>query len=56
VEIGERPPALSAHEWYDFLRANAIDTYQTFSGARGVFRLDRARLEALKAESVKTTA
>jgi hypothetical protein len=56
VEIGERPQGLSPHEWYDFLRANAIDTYQTFSGARGLFRLERARLEALKAASVKTPA
>ena len=56
VEIGERPQALSPHEWYDFLRANAIDAYQPFSGARGVFRLERARLDALKLESVKTAA
>jgi len=56
VEIGERPQALSPHEWYDFLRANSIDAYQPFSGARGVFRLERARLDALKLESVKTAA
>ena len=56
VEIGERPQRLTPHEWYNYLRLNAIDAYQTYSGARGVFRLERARLDALKAESVKSAA
>jgi len=56
VEIGERPPGLSPQEWFNFLSQAAGDAYQTFSGARGVFRLDRDRLDALKAEGVKNAA
>ncbi len=56
VEIGERPQGLTPQEWFNFLSLAAGDAYQAFSGARGVFRLDRARLDALKAESVKSAA
>lgn len=56
VEIGERPQGLSPQEWFNFLSLNAGDAYQVYSGARGVFRLDRARLDALKAECAKSAA
>ena len=56
VEIGERPPGLTPQQWFNFLCLAAGDAYQAYSGARGVFRLERAKLEALKAESVKAAA
>jgi len=56
VEIGERPRGLSPQEWFNFLSQTAGDAYQAFAGARGIFRLDRDRLDALKAESVKSPA
>jgi hypothetical protein len=56
VEIGERPPGLSPQEWFNFLSHAAGDAYQAFSGARGVFRIERVRLDTLKAESVNGAA
>lgn len=51
VEIGERPPALSPQKWFNDLSDRAGSTYQVFSGGRGVFRLPRGALDAIKAES-----
>jgi hypothetical protein len=48
VEISERPASLSPQDWFNFLSAKAGDVYQTLAGGRGVFRLTRAELEALK--------
>jgi hypothetical protein len=56
VEIGERPEGLSPQEWFNFLSQAAGDAYQPFSGGRGVFRLGRGKIDALKAESVKSAA
>jgi hypothetical protein len=56
VEIGERPEGLSPQEWFNFLSTNAGDAYQAFSGARGVFRLSRERVEQLKAQSRQSAA
>lgn len=56
VEIGERPQGLSPQEWFNFLSSAAGDAYQAFSGARGVFRFERERLEALKSECVRGAA
>ena len=56
VEIGEWPEGSSPQEWFNFLSTNAGDAYQVFSGARGVFRLSRDRLEQLKAECRKSAA
>ena len=56
VEIGERPQGLTPQQWFDVLSLNAIDARQGFAGARGVFRLTRERIDALKAESEKSAA
>ena len=51
VEISERPASLSPQEWYNFLCDKAGTSYQALMGGRGVFRLDRAQVDGLKAES-----
>jgi hypothetical protein len=56
VEIGERPPALSPQQWYEILCAKAGTSYQPLAGGRAVFRLTRAELEALKADSAPSAA
>ncbi len=56
VEISERPAALSPQEWFNFLSDKAGTHYQTLSGGRGVFRLKRLEVDALKAESAPAPA
>lgn len=52
VEISERPPALSPQDWFNFLSDRVGGTsYQALSGGRGIFRLTRDQVEALKVES-----
>lgn len=52
VEIGERPTSLSPQDWFNFLSDKAGEVYQAFAGGRGVFRLTRAELDALKQAAV----
>jgi hypothetical protein len=56
VEISERPTALSPQEWFNCLCDKAGTDYQPLSGGRGVFRLTRAQVDALKAKSAPTAA
>ena len=48
VEIGDRPEGVPPQDWFDFLSDNAGNAYQAFAGGRGVFRLTKAELDALK--------
>ena len=45
---GRRP--LSPQEWFNCLSDKAGNDYQPLSGGRGVFRLTRTVVDALKAE------
>ena len=56
VEISERPTGLSPQEWFNFLSDKAANTYQALAGGRGVFRLTRSEVDALKVESTPTAA
>jgi hypothetical protein len=56
VEISERPAALNPQDWFNFLSDKAGTVYQTLSGGRGVFRLTRAQVDMLKAESAPSAA
>jgi hypothetical protein len=56
VEISERPVALSPQQWFNYLSDKAADVYQPLAGGRGVFRLTRGVLDALKAESTPSAA
>ncbi|KAB2944004.1 MAG: hypothetical protein K8F92_06560 [Hyphomicrobium sp.] len=48
TEIGERPSGASPQQWFNRL-SDAGDThYQALSGGRGVFRMTRGIIDALK--------
>lgn len=51
VEISERPQGLSPQDWFNFLSDKVGMEYQPLSGGRGVFRLTRAVVDALKTEN-----
>lgn len=48
TEIGERPAAESAQAWFNRLTDRAGMRYQPLSGGRGLFRLRRDEVDALK--------
>ena len=50
--IGEKPSTISEQEWFRRLSFQAGDVYQPLAGGRGVFRVARARLDALKAAAL----
>lgn len=56
VEISERPAALSPQQWFNDLSDRAGNAYRALAGGRGVFRLTRATVDALKADSAPTAA
>jgi hypothetical protein len=57
VEISERPAGRNPQEWFEYLTDKVGgDTYQPLSGGRGVFRLMREKVDALKAETVLSAA
>ena len=52
TEIGERPPAQTAQDWFDRLSLEAADDYQALSGGRGMFRMSPEKVEAVRTLSV----
>jgi hypothetical protein len=50
--IGECPASLSAQEWFNRLSLIPGNAYQPLSGGRGVFRIGRAEVEALKSSGI----
>lgn len=52
TEIGERPESVSAQDWFNRLSMQAAGQYQSLSGGRGVFRIERAQVDAWKAASL----
>lgn len=56
IEISERPQGLDPQEWFDFLAYRCADVYQALAGGRGIYRLDREKVDALKAETATTKA
>jgi len=56
IEISERPSGLTAQEWFNFLSDKTSNAYQSLAGGRGVFRLTRAEVDALKQEAAATAA
>lgn len=51
TEIGERPASVDPQKWFDRLSLSYGMAYQSLSGGRGVFRLDRAQIDTVKAAS-----
>jgi hypothetical protein len=56
VEIGERPASVAPQDWFNFLSDKAGDAYQALAGGRGVFRLTRDELDALKEAAAPAAA
>lgn len=56
VEISERPAGLSPQQWFNSLSDRYGNAYQVFAGGRGIFRLTRAEIDALKAEKAPSAA
>ncbi len=52
-EIGERPPSLSAQQWYVKLAGSFGSAFQALSGGRGVFRVSAEDIAALKATALQ---
>jgi hypothetical protein len=49
AEISERPASLTPQQWFNKLSdAIGMKAYQTFAGGRGVFKVARDQVEALK--------
>jgi hypothetical protein len=55
VEISERPSGLTPQEWFNVL-SEKTDAYQALAGGRGIFRLTRAVIDALKQETAAAAA
>jgi hypothetical protein len=49
MEIGERPQGVEARAWFKYLSQNTLNRYQALAGGRGLFRLPRPDVDALKA-------
>ena len=48
TEIGERPGDVTPQAWFNRLSQRAASGYQVLSGGRGVYRLARSELNAVK--------
>ena len=51
ASIGERPDELSTQDWFNLLASSTIDSYETLSGGRALFRLPRQQVEQLKSSA-----
>lgn len=51
MEIGERPGALNAQTWFNYLSRTTTDCYESLSGGRGLFRIPKAQIEQLKSSA-----
>lgn len=56
AEIGERPQGASAQAWFKYLSHNTLNRYQALAGGRGMFRIPRPEVDALKAAYLKEHA
>ncbi len=53
TEIGERPVALSAQQWYTQLAVKYGSAFEALAGGRGVFRVSTDDVAALKASALQ---
>ncbi|MGY4315202.1 hypothetical protein ACVWW1_004529 [Bradyrhizobium sp. JR3.5] len=54
VQISERPGKLTPNQWFDVLNARSGSAYQPLARGRGVFRLNRIAVEALKQDTTRS--
>jgi hypothetical protein len=48
LAIGESPAWASPEQWFKLLSKHTVNSYRALSGGRGLFTIDRQRLEELK--------
>lgn len=48
-EIGECPGGISPQDWFNALSRHSANGYESLSGGRGIFRLEPAVIEQIKA-------
>ncbi|BBF66142.1 hypothetical protein F6A13_06430 [Acidithiobacillus sp. 'AMD consortium'] len=48
-EIGELPSGTSPQDWFNALSRHSANSYESFAGGRGIFRLEPAIIEQIKA-------
>ena len=48
TDIGERPQTAAPQSWFNQLAVRFGEAYQPLSGGRGLFRLARSEVDALK--------
>lgn len=51
MEIGERPASLAPQDWFNLLSDKVGTSFQPLSGGRGLFRLPRTDVDAIKAST-----
>ncbi|MCX7175787.1 MAG: hypothetical protein NT159_18055 [Proteobacteria bacterium] len=49
VAISESPSWASPQQWFKLLSKHTVNSYQVLAGGRGLFTIDRQRLDELKA-------
>ncbi len=53
TEISERPASAGAQEWFDCMSRGTENCYEALSGGRGIFRVPREQVDALKVSCSK---
>jgi hypothetical protein len=48
TEISECPSGTSPQKWFDHLSRSTSNSYASLSGGRGIYRVSREQVEALK--------
>lgn len=48
IAIGESPAWATPEQWFKLLSRHTVNCYRALSGGRGLFMIDRQRLEELK--------
>jgi len=48
LAIGESPAWASPEQWFKLLSKHTVNSYKTLSGGRGLFTINRQRLEELQ--------
>lgn len=56
AEISERPAPLTAQQWFNELSDAAPTLYQALAGGRGIFRLDKSQVEAIRTKALGQAA
>jgi hypothetical protein len=56
AEISERPAPLTAQQWFNELSDAAPTLYQALAGGRGIFRLDKSQVEAIRSKALGQAA